>query len=237
MTRDLHGLDICIGAARVRPRADAPFVIGAFDVQKWQSQMNVLKQVPVGAAQVLLTHGQAAIKFAQGLAAAMNKARAGIPFIEDVPGETRRAEVAGKLSWHKDTLARVAPSAGTVYWEYTMGDKEAFKRAGDKLAATYVSGDDLKKWVLEAFKEANAIEEGIARLGDDWNTMWSEIAAAVAALSHEVAKKVGNVAENLAWYLKWVTWVAVAAGVVGVGLIAWGTAAGIKHRISGSSTK
>lgn len=223
MTHCLRGLDVVIGAEEV---------VGGINIQKWQRQMNVLKQVPVGVAQILLAKGQAAIQYAQGIAAAMDRMHAWNPFVENMPGATKRAEVAGKLQWHADTLKKIAPTAAKAYEQYTSGDKKAFKKAGMTLAAPYASGEDLKKWVMQAFVEANAVEEGAERLIDAWNRMWAEIGEALAALPAAIAKQAGDVAQNLVWYLKWTYWIAIAGGVVALGFVAWGAAAGIKHRIS-----
>lgn len=181
-------------------------VVGGFDISTWQKQMNVLKVVPVGIAQVLVERGKQAIDYAEAIAKVVNTARAAIPFVDQVPGATRRAEVAGKLRWHADNLAKVSPTAWQVYKDF-QSDPDAFKKAGAKLAAVYQSGADLKKWVMEAFKEANAIEEGAASLIASWDAMWREIGAAIAGLPDAMQKAI----KETAWYLQAGFWVAVGA--------------------------
>lgn len=226
-SRCLAGLDVCIGAERQ--------LVGAFDISAWQKQMNKLKVIPVGVAQVLLSAGQAVINWAIVTAKAIDIAKSGIPFAEKLPRAANRESVMWKLKWHAERLTESAPTALSAYLNY-QSDKEAFKKAGTRLAAPYAHGDDLKKWVMEAFIEANAVEDGASAVIDQWNKMWSEIGAALAALPAEVAKKAGDVAKEVAWYAKWTIWLAVLAGAVALGFMGWGVGAGIKARIA-TSTK
>lgn len=115
---------------------------------------------------------------------------------KNLPGKTARDNVYWKLQWHKQALQAVAGN----------------------LDAIYMSGDDLKHWVMQAFIEANAVEEGAKALDDAWSAMWSEIGAAIAALPKEVAKTVGEVAVGATNVAKWVIG-AVAGVLVLVGLV------------------
>lgn len=143
-------------------------VIGAFDFNVESKRMDSLKQVTVGVAQELLKGGQAAI---DGAIAGAKQ-----PWYKpNLPGDASRATVKGKLQWHAATLAPL------------VGNKNAI----------YASGEDLKHWVLMAFREANAVEEGAAYIQSAWDEMWSQIAKAVAALPHDIAKKVGDVSFDI----------------------------------------
>lgn len=163
-------------------------VIGMFDIQARQRDMNKLQQVPVSVAHSLLKWGQQVIENA--ILVANDKG---------LPGPTARKNVDDHLAWHQTALLKETnPSA------------------------MYTPGQDLKQWVMRAFIEANAVEEGSQALDSAWSQMWSEIADNLAALPAAVAKKVGDVAEEVAttaaFYTKVTFWVAIGA----VGLVAYG---------------
>lgn len=106
-----------------------------------------LKAVPVGIARSLLKGGQHAINSAQ------SEAKQPWYAVEmNLPGVTSRANCAAHLQWHQDALGKLS---------------------NDK--AIYQSGDDLKKWVLQAFAEWDAVKEGTQQLKDAWHAMWKEI--------------------------------------------------------------
>jgi nitrate reductase NapE component len=161
--------------------------------------MDALKQVTVSIAEPLLRGGQTAINNA------INGAKQ--PWYKpDLPGDNSRAIVKGKLDWHASTLAPLASTPN----------------------AMYASGEDLKQWVLAAFREANAVEEGSAQLQKAWDQMWSDIADAAKALPKEVAKFVGDVSSNVVKGLTglpiW-AWALIATGVVGaLGFFIWALA-------------
>lgn len=195
---------------------DIEEVLGAFDIGTQQNQMDSLKVVPVGVAQVLLQRGQAAINYARVVATKL-----GLPD----GGGKKRDEVYWKLKWHEAELNKVAPTALGVYLQYQR-DSNAFKQAGVSLAAHYAHANDLKKWVMRAYVQANAVEEGSAAMTAAWSSMWVEIGAALAAFPAAALKEV-------AWYAKLTTWAIIGAGVIGLGLIATGVIVGAKNRISG----
>jgi len=91
--------------------------------------------------------------------------------------------------------------------------------------AIYASGDDLKKWCMQAFIDANAVEEGRARQEQIWTDMWTEIGAALAALPAEVAKAVvalpGKMFEAITGIPSWAFWVGGAVVVVLLGVGVW----------------
>lgn len=206
-------------------------VIAGYDLGIWRKQMDSLKQVPVSVAQVLLKYGQQAIDYANQTAAIIDLAQAQIPFTEKLPGATRRAEVTGKLRWHKDALAKLAPSAMEL--ALTKGNPEALKASMSKMSATYASGADEKEWVLQAFIEANAVREGVTALTTMWNEMWAEIIEELKKLPAAVAKAAGDVVKEVQWYAKAATWLIIGGGVLALGLIATGVGVGVSNRISG----
>src|SRR6185295_19076307 len=64
-----------------------------------------------------------------------------------LPDTNTLATTAGHLQWHADKLA-------------VMKDDKAI----------YASGDDAKKWTMQAFIESNAVEEGAAYLNEAWDS-------------------------------------------------------------------
>lgn len=186
------GLDL-EGVKKVKSAAKSAEVLGGYDIASWQKQMNELKKVTILMAQVLVARGQEAIDGAI-------KASKQPWYKSDLPGETARNTVKGKLQWHADNLAKLAPSAWSTYQKF-QSDPDAFKKAGAQLQAIYAPGSDLMKWVMQAFVEANAAEEGAAYLAAAWSAMWREIGAAIAALPAEAAKAVKGMAAGLKWGL------------------------------------
>jgi hypothetical protein len=106
---------------------------------------------------------------------------------KNLPGSTARKNVQDHLLWHAN----------------------AIKGAPESI---YASGEDLKKWTMEAFIESNSVEDGAAWIGDAWNQLWSDIEANIKALPATVAKTVGNVVSAV---VPWWVW-PVGAGVVGL---------------------
>ena len=169
-------------------------VVGMEDIGKRQAEMNRLKNVPVAIAQVLLKYGQQAI----------NKAIEGAkqPFYKfNLPGENARANVQGKLQWHANAISQLLSTPD----------------------AMYASGDDLKKYVMQAFIEQNSVEEGAndptwSKAWGDWANMWEEVGRVLAKLPKAVAKAVGDLAGDI---VKGVTgvpiwgWAIIGAGVLG----------------------
>lgn len=162
-------------------------LLGAVDTGAWQRQMNTLKQVPVSVARILLRDGNDAIARAQTIASS-----------KKLPGDTARSNVAWKLKWHEEALA-----------------KETNPHA------MYASGDDLKKWCLAAYVEANAAEEGALWIGQAWSKMWNEIGAAIAALPAAIASKVNETAGALFGMPGWVVGLgALSIIAIGAGIYA-----------------
>jgi hypothetical protein len=112
-----------------------------------------------------------------------------------LPGGTARDNVFWKLQWHAAELAKLAATPN----------------------AFYASGADLKKWVMQAFVEYNAAEEGAEYLDSAWSAMWSEIKAKLAAMPAAVVSAVGDVVT--ATGLNWVLW----GGLAVVGLLGFAT--------------
>lgn len=117
-----------------------------------------------------------------------------------LPLQTNRDEVVGHLQWHVNKLG-------------TLRDDKAI----------YASGDDAKKWAMQAFIEANSVEEGAAYLDESWTQMWTEIGQRLAELPKNVvqtiAKLPGQVFEATTGIPSWAFWIGGAAlvGLVGYG--------------------
>jgi len=163
--------------------------LSAFNIAARQREMNQLKQVPVVVAQLLLDGGMLAI----------NGAISGAKqpwYRNDLPGHTRRAEVLGKLNWHRDNIGR-----------------QSFTPT-----AMYSSASDLKKWVMCAFIEGNAVQEGAVGAEQSWSKMWAEIGKAIATLPKDISDLVGKTTSDI---IKGVTgvpvwgWAIIAVGLVG----------------------
>ena len=165
-------------------------IIGGFDISANQRRMNELKQIPITSAYALLGGG---VKVIDNAISAAKQ-----PWYKpDLPGETARKLCADKLKWHAENLAKVKAS-------------ETF----------YSSGDDLKKWVMQAFIEANAVEEGAAYIEGAWNQMWEDIKENIKQLPAEVRKQVGELSGGI---FEWLTgipiWVPIVAGTGLLGLM------------------
>ena len=167
---------------------EASEVVGAFDIASERRKMNDLKIVTVRVAKALLQGGQ------QAIAGAIEGAKQ--PWYKsDLPGATARDNVKWKLLWHEATLSK-------------LRDPNAL----------YTPGADLKEWVMGAFIEANAVEEGAAYLDTLWKAMWAEIADALAAIPKAAMKKLKEAADTAAFYTKTTFWVVLGAiGLVGYG--------------------
>jgi hypothetical protein len=124
---------------------------------------------------------------------AITRAQA-IAAANNLPGDTARQNVKWKLAWHAESLAN-------------QKDPNAM----------YSSGDDLKKWALAAYVEANAAEEGAYWIAQAWSAMWSEIGAAIRALPVQIAQEVNKTAGALLGLPIWAI-VVGAVGVVGLGV-------------------
>lgn len=108
----------------------------------------------------------------------------------DLPMETNRQEVIGHLHWHADKLSNLT------------NDKQI-----------YDSGDDAKKWSMQAYIEANSVEEGAAYLDEAWNQMWTEIGQNLADVPAIIAKLPGKVLEATTGVPGWVWYAGIAAAV------------------------
>lgn len=120
------------------------------------------------------------------VAAALNLLRGGQDVINaarshsNLPGGTARDNVYWKLQWHENELKKFA-------------DKNA----------VYPSGADLKRWVMQAFIEANAVGEGTATMSRAWDQMWVD-------MGHNAAE----LGQSTLTTAKWT--VAVTVGLVGL---------------------
>lgn len=172
-------------------------VLGFIDVQSRQREMNAIKQVPVSVADVLVKRGQEAIDYAIRMAKRFDPDAAMIPFAKQktLPRESARDNVYWKLKWHADELKKYVGKPNEIY----------------------PHGNDLKKWTIEAYVEANAVDAGSAYIDAAWAQMWREIADALAKLPKDLADKVNNIMPTWVKAVIGVSAVVVAAGV-GVGV-------------------
>lgn len=151
--------------------------------------MNTLKQVPVSVAHILLSSGQKTINDAITKAASL-----GSVFTGTLPGGSARSNCAAHLKWHETELQK-----------YT------------DLNVMYPNADDLKKWVMQSYVEANAVEEGASWIANSWSLMWSEIGKAISELPVAIASKINETASSLLGLPSWGIGLAVVgfAGIVG----------------------
>jgi hypothetical protein len=169
-------------------------LLGFIDIQASQRQMDGLKAITVGVARALLDGGQRAI--AGAIAGAKQ------PWYKpDLPGDAARKNVEGHLKWHQDEIAK----------------------AGANEIAPYPPGPDLKNYVMRAFVEANAVEEGAAYLSAAWVAMWAEIATELAKIPAEVRQAIADAAnyvvQSVTGLPLW-AWSLIIAG--GVGVVGYG---------------
>jgi hypothetical protein len=176
-------------------------LVGEYDIAEKRQQFNTLKQVPVCVARALLRGGQ------QVAAATIEIAKGGI-FQRELPLLNTLKGTQAHLAWHQAQLDKLQDPA-----------------------ALYAPGEDLKKWVMQAFIDANAVEEGRAHQEQIWRAMWSDVGEAIASLPADAAKAVGQVARGLAQGIvsgaadglgvpPWVLWAggAAALGLAGLGV-------------------
>ncbi len=111
----------------------------------------------------------------------------------ELPGATSRDKVAGKLDWHKNELAKAAASD-----------------------AVYDPGADLRTWVLQAFIEYNAAEEGRGAATRNAQLLWDEMTTSLAALPYKVAAIPGQAFEAVTGVPPWLVTTGFIAGGVAV---------------------
>jgi hypothetical protein len=160
-----------------------------FNIAQAQRNMNDLKPVTVEIARILLRSGWTTIKRAIELAE--GDWRLGThPLGQALPGKAARENVQGHLQWHLNTLASA---------EYANAAPHTI----------YAPGDDLKKWTMQAYIEANAVDEGRSVFEQAWNAMWEEIREALRKIPVAVLATTGSLASS------------VIESVTGVPLWAW----------------
>jgi hypothetical protein len=178
----------------------APSIFGMVDMNVVQRNLNDLTPVTVEIARILLGTGQNTIgKAISGAKQSWYKS--------DLPGDTARKNVQAHLQWHATNLASI--------------------KGVDEQTTAYKAGDDLKKYVEEAFVEANAVEEGAQWLSDAWDSMWSEIQAKLAAIPRAVGQAAASVVKTAAG--------AAAGGIAaGLGIPTWALYAGGAAVVAGT---
>ena len=120
-------------------------VLGAADLKSETEKMNAQRVVSVDAARTMLATGQKIID--ETIAASK-----GGWFSGPLPGETNRKTVKGHLDWHAQRLSGLPNPQ-----------------------ARYDAAEDLKKWVLQALIESNAIEDGRATRSRAWAEMFTKL--------------------------------------------------------------
>lgn len=93
-----------------------------------------------------------------------------------------------KLIWHRDNLAK-------------FGDRNA----------PYKDANDLKKWVMQAFIEANTVEEGALYIDSAWTRMWNEISVEIAKLPQKAREEASKAVQNITGLPVW-GWALVGVG-------------------------
>lgn len=111
---------------------------------------------------------------------------------KNLPGGGARDKVYWALKWHETELSKLK----------------------DTPTAMYASGEDLKKFVMQSFIEANAADEGAVAIDQMWSAMWADIGHAIAALPAAVVAKVSEVVDTAETTAKWT--LVIVAGVVGL---------------------
>ncbi len=102
-----------------------------------------------------------------------------IDFGAGMPGNETRKNTLAHIEWHANELINQV-------------------RNGAKLNSVYAPGNDLKKWALQAFIEANGVEAGLDAAAANWNAMWEEITEALKNLPETAAKAVVSAAAGVA---------------------------------------
>ncbi len=114
-----------------------------------------------------------------------------------LPDTNTLQTTVGHLQWHADKLAAIKDDN-----------------------AIYASGDDIKKWGMQAFIEANSVEEGAAYLDEAWSAMWAEISTKLQELPREIlqaaAKLPGQAFQGLTGIPPWAFWLGAAVIVGGL---------------------
>jgi hypothetical protein len=160
-------------------------VLGFIDMGQAQNRMDDLKVVTIGVAQALLKGGYDAIN------GAISGAKQ--PFYKpNLPGDTARQTALGKLNWHRDNLAKFV----------------------DK-TAPYPNANDLKKWVMQSYIEANAVEEGALYISQAWGAMWAEIESEIAKLPQKFRDAAKKAIETVTGVPVW-GWALVGVGAVSI---------------------
>lgn len=177
-----------------KERAIIGSFIGGYDIQQTQRQMDSLKQVTVAISRALVKNGLRVVSETIALAK-------GGMLQRSLPAAAALEKVKGHLDWHANELNK-------------LGDPTAM----------YASGNDLKKWVVQAFIEANAVEEGRGRQEQIWNEMWTEVGQELAKLpakiTQAIAKLPGQAFEAVTGVPMWVFYIGggLALCLLGVGV-------------------
>jgi hypothetical protein len=157
--------------------------------------MNTLKDVTIGIARAMTRRGKQVALETIALAE-------GGMLQRSLPGITSLKNTLGHVQWHEDNLGKF--SDPTVI---------------------YPNSADLKKWVMQSFIDANAVEEGRAMQGVIWNAMWTEIGEELAKMPAKVVQAIvklpGQALEAVTGIPAWAWWVGGGVLILGVGFAAW----------------
>jgi hypothetical protein len=162
-------------------------LVGYFDLNVIQKDMNALKTITVGMAQSMLAGAQNVIN------QAIAKANA-----DNLPGATDRANVYWKLNWHQGTLANLAATPNAIY--ASGADLEHWCVQAFIEANSVEAGAD---WIDQAWSQM-------------WAEIQSKIVALPAEVRHAVATAASNTVEDVTGLPIW-AWIAISVGALGLG--------------------
>lgn len=172
-------------------------VVGAYDMAAEQRKMNTLKVVPASVARALANGGLRAID------SAIAVAKGGFfhTLKQPIPGDTAREKVRGDLQGHLNALNLFVDPA-----------------------AIYPGAKALKRAVMMAFVEFNAVEETRAyasqntisrAVSEAWGEMWLAVTHAAAALPAALRKAVDEAMKAGTGLPMW-AWALISVGSVGL---------------------
>lgn len=132
----------------------------------------------------------------------------------NLPGPTARTNCQAHLQWHQNKLAGLS---------------------GPPDSTMYDSADDVKKWCMQAYIEANSVQEGAEYISAAWASMWDEIEDGLKKIPAKLAKLPGQAIEavtGIPWWLVY-TGGALALGGIVYGIYKFATSEGGSRIIGG----
>ena len=171
-------------------------VVGAYDIAPKQRFLNTLKKLPVAMARTLVTSAlnlSATTLEMASRGVSYDITKSFLPSVRsELPGITSLKKTQVQLQRHADALSRFSDPA-----------------------ALYPDLVDLKKWVMQAWIDANAVEEGRAMQERAWDQMKEEIKTGLKQFPNALVEELTGVP---LWM--WAVGGLAALGVVGAGYYA-----------------